>query len=316
MRRLRALRRSMCVLALAAGFGSEVQAAPTEWWVFAARLDSGEHVFVELTLTDVGPGERNAAAIGNWIAQDGTGVAFSRAKLGGDWTPSPDGKRIDLGKFVFDRTKPQAQMRVDKASLRLTLDFPLAAAPLATKKLAGGKWTQELWSANAPVQVSFWKKGMAAPFVGKGRAALSRRKIEGPEAKLAQRRLEVFTLGTAPLYALEVANDKRSERWIVAFDARGKLLAQESASSVLSDKPGLPSPKLALAGPAVTGAVLAGTRIAAYDPLAGLPAPIRFVLGLRLRSAWMASPFDFGVREGARAARRAGTAVASYTFYQ
>lgn len=313
---LRALWRWLGVFALAIGSASAVQAAPTEWWVLAARLDSGEQVFVELTLTDVGPGERNAAAIGNWIAQDGTLTPFSRAKLGGDWTPAPDGKRIDLGKFLFDRSKPQAQVRVAKASLRLTLDFPLAAAPLATKELAGGKWTQELWSAGTPVRVSFWKKGMAAPLVGTGRAALSRRLIEGPEAKLAQRRLEVFTLGAAPLYALELANGKRAERWVVAFDARGKLLAQESASSVLSEKPGIPSPKLALAGPAVTGALLAGARIASYDPLADLPAPIRFVLGLRLRSAWMASPFDFSVREDARAARREGTAVASYTFYQ
>ncbi|MFI5321741.1 MAG: hypothetical protein ACHQ6V_19365, partial [Myxococcota bacterium] len=60
----------------------------------------------------------------------------------------------------------------------------------------------------------------------------------------------------------------------------------------------------------------AGAPLASYDPLADLPAPIRFVLGLRLRSAWMASPFAIDVREGARAARREGTAIASYTFYQ
>jgi hypothetical protein len=241
---------------------------------------------------------------------------FSRAKLGGDWTPSPDGKRIDLGKFVFDRTEPQAHVRVEKKSLRLALDFPLAAAPLATKRLAGGKWTQELWSASTPVQVSFWKRGMPSPLVGKGLAALSRRSIEGPESKLAQRRLEAFTLGAAPLYALELAKGSRAERWVVAFDARGKLIAQESATSALGEKLGAVSPRLTLTGPAVTGALLAGVPLAAYDPLADLPAPIRFVLGLHLRSAWMASPFDVSVREGARAARREGTAIASYTFYQ
>ena len=231
MRSLHALWVRIGVLAFAASAASAAHAAPTEWWVVAARLDSGEHVFVEITLTDVGPGERNVAAIGNWIAKDGALTPFSRAKLEGDWTPSPDGKRIDLGKFVFDRSRPQAQLRVEKASLRLALEFPLAAVPLATKKLANGKWTQELWSAGAPVQVSFWKRGMAAPLVGKGRVALSHRWVVGAEGKLAERRLELFTLGAEPLYALEVASGKRAERWVVAFDARGKLLAEESATA-------------------------------------------------------------------------------------
>jgi hypothetical protein len=311
---LAAVLRWSCGLGLAAA--AAAHAAPTEWWLLAARLDSGEQVFVEFTLTDIGPGERNAAAIGNWLAPDGALTPFSRAKLGGAWTPSPDGKRIDLGKFVFDRTQPRAQLRVEKKSLQLTLDFPLAAAPLATHTLAGGKWTQELWAAGAPLNASFWKRGMAAPLAGKGRVALSRRKIEGPESKLAQRRLEAFSLGAAPIYVLEVAKGKRAERWVVAFDAHGKLLAQESATQVPNEKLGAPAARLALAGPLAPGVLSAGAPLASYDPLADLPAPIRFVLGLRLRSAWMASPFAIDVREGARAARREGTAIASYTFYQ
>jgi hypothetical protein len=291
-------------------------AAPTEWWVLAARLDSGDQVIVEFTLTDVGPGERNAAAIGNWIAKDGALTPFSRAKLGGDWTASPDGKRIDLGKFVFDRTQPAAQLRVEKGSLRIALDFPLPAAPLAKRSLASGKWTQELWVAGARVQASLWKKGMTSPLVSAGRVALSRRSIQGPEAKLAQRRLEAFSLGAEPLYVLEVANGKRAERWVVACDAHGRPLAQDFAPLAPSDELGAVARRLTLAGPAVSGSLRAGARLAAYDPLAGLPAPIRFLLGLNLQSVWMASPFAVDVREGARAERREGTAIASYTFYQ
>ena len=286
-------------------------AAPTEWWVLAAQLDSGDRVLVELTLTDIGPGERNAAAIGEWIAADGAHTSFSRAKLGGDWTPSADGRRIDLGKFVFDRSAARAQLRVEKGSLRIALEFPLAAAPLATKRIAGGKWTQELWIAAAPVDASLWKRGMAAPLRTKGRVGLSRRAIEGPEAKLAARRLEAFTLGPAPLYVLELAKGKSAERWVVAFDAKGKLVAQDAGAVASKEALGAPAPQLSLAGPGATGALLAGTRLASYDPLANLPAPIRFLLGLRLKSTWMASPYDVSVS----AARRKGTAIASYTFY-
>jgi hypothetical protein len=308
--------RALAAWLLAIAAPAAALAAPTEWWVLAARLDSGDQVIVEFTLTDVGPGERNAAAIGNWIAKDGALTPFSRAKLGGDWTPSPDGRRIDLGKFVFDRTQPQSQLRVEKGSLRIALDFTLASAPVATRKLAGGKWTQELWIAGAPVRASLWKKGMAAPVASSGRVALSRRLIDGPEARLARRRLEAFTLGAAPLYVLEVANGGRTERWVVACDASGKLVAQDSTAFAANEQLSSVPPRLALAGPAVRGALSAGARVAAYDPLADLPAPVRFVLGLRLRSVWMASPFAFDVRESARTLRREGTAIASYTFYQ
>lgn len=283
----------------------------TEWWVLAAQLDSGDRVLVEFTLTDVGPGERNAAAIGNWVQPGGALVPFSRAKLGGDYRESADGRRIDLEKFVFDRSAARAQLRVEKGSLKIALDFPLAAQPLASRKLAAGKWEQQLWAASAEVDASLWKKGMPQPLRTKGRLGLSRRLITGGEAKLAQRRLEAFTLDRDALYVVELAKGGRAERWTVALGADGKLAGQDYAAGATADALGTPAPKLALPGPLATGALAAGTRLAAYDPLADLPAPIRFVMGLRLRSAWMASPLEASVRGQAR--KR--SAIASYTFY-
>jgi hypothetical protein len=314
MSHLTTLLRALALALVAAS--SSARATGTEWWVLAARLDTGDQVIVEFTLTDLGPGDRNAAAIGNWVAEDGTLTPFSRAKLEGEWTPSPDGKRIDLGKFVFDRGTPLAQLRVEKASLRMLLEFSIADAPVATRTLAGGKWTQELWVAGAPVRASLWKRGMLAPVASAGRVAVSRRRIEGTEASLAQRRLEVFSLGAAPLYALEVANGSRAERWVIACDAQGTPFAQDAAALPVTEQLSSVASSLALGGPLVSGAVRSGARLTAYDPLADVPALIRFALGLRLQSVWMASPFALDVREGARTARREGTAIASYTFYR
>ena len=313
--RLRALAARALTLAALALASTMARAADTEWWVLAAQLDSGDRVLVEFTLTNLGPGERNAAAIGRWLAKDGGAAEFSRAKLDGDWTPSADGRRIDLGKFVFDRTRPGAQLRVEKASLRIALDFPLAAAPLATRKLAGGKWTQELWAASAPVEATLWKKGLSAPIRSAGRVGLSRRLIQGSESKLAQRRLELFTLGAQPVYALELAHGARAERWVVALSPSGGVIAQDAPLVEPRGALSAPSP-LALAGPAVSGSVSGGTRLAAYDPLADVPALIRMALGLRLQSQWLAAPFALERRSGETRAPLSGTAIASYTFYK
>ena len=218
------------LLVLAAG---SAHAAPTEWWLFAAQLETGDRVLVELTLTDVGPGERNVAAIGNWQRADGSLVPFSRAKLGGEWTSSAGGRRVDLQKFVFDRSAQRAQLRVEKGSLKLALDFALPAGPVATRALAGGKWTQELWTGASALDASLWQRGMTVPVRAKGRIAVSRRLIVGAEAKLAARRLEAFTLDSAALYVVEIARAGAAERWVVALDASGaKLVVLARAGQV------------------------------------------------------------------------------------
>lgn len=302
--------RVLCALFLTLIAGS-ASAGPTEWWLFVAQLETGDRVMVEVTLTDIGPGERNAAAIGNWQRADGGLVPFSRAKLGGEWTEGAGGKRMDLQRFVFDRSAQRAQLRVEKGSLKLALDFALPPHPVATRALAGGKWTQELWTGASAVDASLWQRGMSVPLRAKGRIGVSRRLIIGAEAKLAARRLEAFALDPAALYVLEIARAGAAERWVVALDASGKPVAQDFASAASADKLSAASPRLALPGPAVTGVLSAGVRLSAYDPLADLPAPIRFLLGLRLRSQWMASPLEAAVR--GKAQKR--TAITSYTFY-
>jgi hypothetical protein len=304
--------RLLLALTLAVCAARAARAADTEWWVLAAQLDSGDRVLVEFTLTNLGPGERNAAAIGRWIERGGAVTAFSRAKLEGDWTPSVDGSRIDLGKFVFDRARSPAVLRVEKGSLRIALEFALAGAPLASRSFAGGKWKQELWVASAPVKTSLWKRGMAAPISSAGRLALSRRLISGSEAKLAQRRAELFTFGAAPIYLLEVARGARAERWLIACDANGKPIAQEAPVVAVAESLGTVSPRFVLAGPGMHGELRAGARLASYDPLADVPGLIKLALGLRLQSTWTVAPFS--LRAGGR--DLSGSAIASYTFYK
>ncbi len=306
------------VLLLAAGAASAAQAAPTEWWVIAARFDSGESLVFELTLTDQGPGERNAAAVGHWVAADGKLTPFRRAMRGGSWKNGANGRRIDLEKLIFDRSGERAQLRVEKKSLRIALDFPLAAQPLARRDLSGGAWTQELWTSGAPAEVSFWQRGLAEPLRARGLVAVSHRSVRGGESKLAARRLEAFSLANETrLYVVELASAKRSERWVVV-DQGGQLLAD--AIEVAPPLPALASVperiELPGAGP-VRGELRAGREIVAYDPLAELPGPVRWVvsLAIRLRSAWMASPYDVTLSGAPKALRLRGTAIASYTFY-
>lgn len=305
----------LVVAVLAFGAASRARSGPTECWLLLARLDSGDALLFEITITDAGPGERNAAVIGRWATADGKLISFQKAKLGGEWSSGPGGRLIDLEKFQLDRRGPRARLSARKKAIRVELEFPLGAAPLAARELAGGKWTQELWASAVAVTATLWAEGRAEVKT-RGRVALSHRLIDGPEAKHAMRRGEAFSLDSgASLYVAEIAAAKRRERWLVARDARGRVIADVLETG--GAQPGLRAApaELVLATASARGKLLAGEQLAAYDPLAELPAAIRFVLGLRLRSAWMSSPFDFRVGDGAAALALRGTALASYTFY-
>lgn len=312
--RLRALGR-LLVLASALLAPRAALAAPTEWWLLCARFDSGDALLFEITVTDAGPGDQNAAAVGQWWAPDGSLTPFYKAKREGKWQGSADGRVIDLEKAVFDRSGPRATLTARKKFIRISLDFPLAAQPLASHELAGGKWSQELWASGAPVSATLWREGRSEVRT-RGLVSLSHREISGQEAALAKRRLEAFSLGRgAQLYVAELAGAKRSERWVLALDAQGRVIAEALESGVTQGSLGAAPTRLALAAKGATGKLLAGRQLAAYDPLAELPGPVRFLLGLRLRSAWMASPFDVSVQAGGQPLRLQGTALASYTFY-
>jgi hypothetical protein len=312
---LRMLHACAVLAATALGLVAPVQAAPTEGWLVLARLDSGDQLLFELTITDAGPGERNAAVIGRWKTHDGKLISFDKAKLGGAWTQSADGRRLDLEKFQLDRSAPLATLRAEKRSIRIALDFALPSEPAAARALAGGAWRQELWASAVPVSATLWAAGRSETKT-RGRLALTHRVIAGREGDHTQRRGELFSLGAgANVYVAELASARGGERWVVARDASGRVIGDAVERVAAESAPHALPVRSVLATPSVSGTLLAGTRLAAYDPLAELPAAMRFLIGLRLHSSWMSSPFDLRVAGAAGSETLRGDALASYTFY-
>jgi hypothetical protein len=311
----RLLRACAVLAAIALGLGAPARAAPTEGWLVLARLDSGDQLLFELTITDAGPGERNAAVIGRWKTHDGKTISFDKAKLGGEWTQSADGRRLDLEKFQLDRSAPLATLRAQKRSIRVAFDFALPAEPVAARAFAGGAWQQELWASTTPVSATLWAEGRSETKT-RGRLALTHRVVAGREGDHTQRRGELFSLGTsASVYVAEFASARGGERWVVARDASGRVIGDAVERTAAEPAPGSLPARSTLATSSVSGTLLAGTRLEAYDPLAELPAAIRFLVGLRLHSTWMSSPFDLQIRSAAGSEPLRGEALASYTFY-
>src|SRR5918992_5551338 len=93
----------------------------SEHWEFTARFDSGHLLFVEFLITNIGLGERNAAAAWHLVAPEGKTRRTTNGRSEGKWTLSTDRLRMEIGASVLDLHAPAYQLQVNKKSMRINL---------------------------------------------------------------------------------------------------------------------------------------------------------------------------------------------------
>jgi hypothetical protein len=299
-----------CAAAPARLAGDEFAA---EFWALTARFDSGHHLFVEFTITNVGVGDRNGAVIGHLVAPDGAVRAFRKAKREGAWRLSDDGLRIEIGKVTLDRRCPVERLEVTRDDLAVQLAFRPGAPALASDLLQGRDRGFELLEAAGPAEGTLWTADMQHPVAVQGRVALTHRWVETLESRVVLRRLEFFSLGGEDsLYFTEAMTPEGSSaRWLVVEEG-GRTSRQSGAFEVTSDWGMVDAEgfarldRLELAGSGLSGHVDVSSPLVRYDALRDLPAPLRLALSLsmRWRTAWSPAPFELRIEGDGRAARR------------
>jgi hypothetical protein len=298
-----------CSAAPARGLSEEFAA---EFWALTARFDSGHHLFVELTLTNVGVGDRNAAVIGHLVAPDGSVRSFRKAKREGAWRLSDDGTRIEIGKITFDRGCPVEHLEVVRDDLSVQLAFRPGGPSLASGLLPGGDRGFELIESAGLAEGTLWTADMPQPVSVEGRVALTHRWVDTLESRLVLRRLEFFSLdGQAALYLTEARTPEGGvRRWLVV-EAGGGIPRQSDAFEVTPDWGGVDAEgfaqldRLQLNGSGLSGHLDVSSPLVRYDPLRELPAPLRLALSLsmRWRTAFSPAPFELRIEEEGGVAR-------------
>jgi hypothetical protein len=282
----------------------------SEYWDLAASFDSGHRLLARFLITNEGPGDRTAVAVGHLIHPDGEITPFRNGRRQGRWTLSQDGLHIRIGSSSLDQRGPVQRFEVDndKRGVKLRLDFRsngLVSRPEVAKPPG---YRFDLLDAAAPVEASLWVRGMDAPVRALGRVAVTHTWMEAGEAELVLRRVEFFSLaGEAPLYLSEVTTPT-GERWrwlVVERDARPLHRSErfeldwlaDTAEGSAGDYPVPGGLRIRAAG--VVGEIRLGPARVRYDPLDDLPQPFRFLLSLtsRPQRVWANSPFEVSVRD-------------------
>lgn len=277
----------------------------SEHWEFTAQFDSGYLLFAEFLITNIGLGDRNAAAFGHIVAPDGQTYRFTNGRREGNWNLSPDRLHIEIGASLLDLHDPAYHIQVNKRSVRVDLRFRPDGPAVWSEALSPPGYALDLLAAAVPVEGTLWVKGMTEPVIVHGTLAATHSWMHEAGSSLVLRRLEFFALQESfPLYGVDLTTPKgRRIQWMVVkrqgkkeYESHTFELSLDGQTKEPRD-PGYEVPgAFHLKNAEMEGQVRLERVLVRNDPLADLPQPFHFLvalaLDLRPRRVWALSPFE------------------------
>jgi len=182
---------------------ARVSSGPTamEYWDVTAWLESGDRFFARFLVTNQGPGEQTAAAVGHLVLAGGEVVPFKWGRRHDAWTLGPGGGSLKIAKAALVLDGPALVVEVDSAKrgIELRLEIARTAPLLATRPLATGYGLDV--AMPAPAHGRIRTRGMDAPRAVVGTGAVTHTWTERPEGEVLRRRVELLArkpLGDCP----------------------------------------------------------------------------------------------------------------------
>ncbi len=196
----------------------------SQYWDLTAELESGHRIFARFQITNQGPGDNNATAIGHVITPGGEAVKFRNGRLESGWTLSKDRLDLDVGKSHLDLHPPRYRLRVNKKDVRIRLNFAPNALTSLPRKVTGKRYRVDLLALGATATGTLELEG-ADEIALEGKASLTHTVATKDETDLALRRFELYAQqGSHPFYAVQFLDHKNRRRsWAAWLEPRCDL---------------------------------------------------------------------------------------------
>lgn len=277
----------------------------SEHWEFTARFESGHLLFVEFLITNIGLGERNAAAAWYLVTPEGKTHRTSNGRRARHWTLASDGLRLEIGASVLDLHAPAYQLHLDKKSMRVSLRLrPDPVAAWSEQAVLSG-YAIDLLAAAVPIEGTLWGKGMKTPLLVKGTVAVTHSWSNEAGSSLIRRRVEFFSLQEEnPFYGVELtAPNGTQAQWVMArpnggekYDSRSVEWALDGRAKELRESGYEVPATVRMKNGELEGQARLAPVLLRADPFIDIPRPFRFVvstaLNLRPRRVWALAPYE------------------------
>lgn len=306
----------------------------SEYWDLTVSFASGHRLFERFSISNEGPGDRTAYAIGQVVFPDGRVASFENGRLEGNWELSEDRLRMEVGSSVLDLHGASHHFEVDKnkKGVKIFLDFAPGADLPRRWTAAPDGWNVELLALGAEIRGSLWIRDQmgeqTAPLSVSGRVTLSHSWMDESEYRLTRRRIDLYRLApgaqdAARAWGLQLLPEKGDARcWMLARRPDGTLVESDhlcwtgsGASPAGSDRYPIPA-SLEASGPDLEGRVELGRRQLEHDPLSLAPRPFRWLLSFRADplQVWLDAKLALRWTGAGEAFSLAGDGLVSYYF--
>jgi hypothetical protein len=338
MRALPALRAAALAAAALLSLGAAVErgdpsarmsAAPSasEYWDFVAGFEAGERLFARFLISNEGPGEASAVAVGHFLRSDGSIVPFRNGRRAGHWTLAADRRSLRIGSSRLDLAGPEIAFDVDNDKRGVKIHLRLRRPPRSSAGPELPGTSVDVLALAAPVEGSVWFTGMAAPRAVRGSVGITHTWMDPRESERVLRRLDFFGRdGSLALYLGEAMAPDGRRAQVLAVERAGEAISNVTQITIshgaeenheLGD--GYPiSRALILAGSGISGVIHLDRLLARHEPLQDLPLPFRFLLSSAAhpQRVWMDSRFEVRIERSpsSQPLLVQGSGVTSVTF--
>lgn len=293
-----------------------------EYWDVIARLDSGHLLIAQTYISNLGPGDRSAGAVGYLVSSDGKVESFKRSEPEGKWR-LVDGRWIDLHSVELDPAGPPRRFSVGRDELGVDLVMKNGGAPRNGGTISSA-CPVELLEMASPADAELRTKKGAAPKKTRAHVAMTHRWTQSLESDCTLRRVELFVLERElGLYFSETTTpDGALHRWLVVRRGERVVFEGDPGAAKVRWSTGAggfappDSVRFSVAG------IEAHVRfeeepLATLDPTERLSVPVQLLVATRSRPrlSWMRAPYDVSVSsEGGKSRSFRGDAVAKVSY--
>jgi hypothetical protein len=266
----------------------------SESWTLYVELDSGHRIAQRFLISNAGPGDHNAVAVGHLIEPGRPPYRYQNGRRRARWTLSDDHLFLDIAASHLDLHRPTGELRITKKDIeiRLFFDFPKSglASRVPNDRLPNNYYVDVLAVA-AQTRGTIQAPWMSEPLETQGRTWLAHTWTRFDEAKLVDRRIEIYGYedGTS-FYGLQIRRGNDFDRaWVLAESNSTNMIESiinipaswTEIRSRENDGPASPYPvpsRFEFSGGSLSGQISLGKEWLRFDPLAVIPQPFRWFI--------------------------------------
>jgi hypothetical protein len=269
----------------------------SESWTLYIDLQTGHRITQQFLLSNAGPGEHNAVAVGHLVEEGRPPYRYINGRRRARWKLSKDRLFFDIAASHLDLHRPTGELRITKDDIEIRLFFDFAETDFARSVPSPSlpkNYHVEVLAIAAATSGTIHAPWMKEPLETRGHTWLIHTWTPRSEADLLDRRIEFYGHENgASFYGIQVRKGRKFQRaWLLSSSNLNEVI--ESSINITADwvEKGaakshgqtLPYPvprRFDFSRGPLSGQITLDREWLRFDPLSVLPQPFRWFIQRR-----------------------------------